>query len=161
MAEKKLTIQVALPAIDQALEPVFRENFVRIDSDGSGHLDREEFATFLELSGQTANNKFVFDIVDADHSGSISLDEFLRFARALGDIASKGDLRRYLSLVFASCDIGRKGTLVEKEFVTFMKYIGHPIGFFKKGKTFKQFDADGNGSLDLDEIMAHFDLQLT
>jgi Ca2+-binding EF-hand superfamily protein len=159
MATGKYTVQVALPAIDQALEPIFRENFSRLDTDGNGELDKNEFKTFLEITGQTVNNKYVFDIVDCDHSGAISFAEFLRFARSLSDISARGDVRRYLSLVFSSCDIGRKGTLTQKEFLKFMKYIGHDIGFLSQKKVFKQFDADGNGTIDLDEILAHIDVQ--
>jgi Ca2+-binding EF-hand superfamily protein len=102
----------------------------------------------------------VFDIVDSDHSGAISCDEFLRFGRSLCDISARGDLRRYLNLVFDSCDIGRKGKLTQKEFLTFMKYIGTDVGFFSEKKIFKQFDADGNGTVDFDEILAHIDVQL-
>jgi Ca2+-binding EF-hand superfamily protein len=161
MTTQKYTVQVALPAINQELEPVFRENFARLDTDGNGELDKKEFMAFLEITGQTANNKYVFEIVDCDHSGAISFDEFLRFARSLSDIAARGDVRRYLSLVFASCDIGKKGTLTQKEFINFMKYIGHEVGFLSQKKVFKEFDDDGNGTIDLNEILAHIDIQLT
>jgi Ca2+-binding EF-hand superfamily protein len=92
--------------------------------------------------------------VDSDHSGAVSIEKFLPFVHALADSDPKAeDNRRYFKLVFDSCDVGRKGTLARDEFFKFMKWIGQPVGFFRRKEKFKKVDIDRNGTIDLDEII--------
>jgi hypothetical protein len=51
MSTAESVVPVSLPAIDQSLGPVFRQNFSRVDTDGSDEFDKREFHTFLEMSG--------------------------------------------------------------------------------------------------------------
>lgn len=63
---------------DEAHEEVF-EIFKAYDRDGSGSIDRGEFARLLEALGQTPDETeltIALDVVDANHSGRISWDEF-------------------------------------------------------------------------------------
>lgn len=63
---------------DEAHEEVF-EIFKVYDRDGSGSIDRAEFARLLEALGQTPDETeltIALDVVDANHSGRISWDEF-------------------------------------------------------------------------------------
>jgi calcium-binding protein CML len=157
-AGAKYDLLIALPEFEPSREEEFRAAFEQVDTDNNHELSKEEFKQFIELTKQTANSKYVFDIIDTDHSGAISLDEFFRFVKALSEFKGSGEPRRYLSLVFLSCDIGKKGTLTQKEFIKFMKYIGHDVGFLNQKKIFKQFDNDGNGTIDFDEILAHLNI---
>jgi hypothetical protein len=63
---------------DEAHEEVF-EIFKAYDRDGSGSIDRGEFARLLEALGQNPSElelSIALDVVDANHSGRISWDEF-------------------------------------------------------------------------------------
>ena len=56
--------------------------FHKFDADGSGYLDRKEFAAGLESLGfHTSNGEVdaICNIIDADQSGEISLEEFQAF----------------------------------------------------------------------------------
>jgi Ca2+-binding EF-hand superfamily protein len=152
-------MNLKMPVIDQSMETSFRQAFAEVDSDGNGQLDKKEFAQFLLATGQDFGSKYIFEIVDSDHSGTISIEEFLRFGRAIADMNAKKDFKRYLNLVFISCDVGKKGTLTSAEFMKFMKYIGMPISFFDRRKAMKTFDTDGNGTFDFDEILGHLNLK--
>lgn len=63
---------------DDDHEEVF-EIFKVYDRDGSGGIDRGEFARLLEALGMTPGEEelnIALDVVDANHSGKISWDEF-------------------------------------------------------------------------------------
>ncbi|MBL8921492.1 MAG: EF-hand domain-containing protein [Myxococcaceae bacterium] len=63
---------------DDEHEEVF-EIFKVYDRDGSGSIDRGEFARLLEALGQSPGEmelNIALDVVDANHSGKISWDEF-------------------------------------------------------------------------------------
>jgi hypothetical protein len=63
---------------DDEHEEVF-EIFKAYDRDGSGSIDRAEFARLLEALGQNPTEMeltIALDVVDANHSGKISWDEF-------------------------------------------------------------------------------------
>lgn len=63
---------------DDEHEEVF-EIFKVYDRDGSGSIDRGEFARLLEALGQAPGEmelNIALDVVDANHSGKISWDEF-------------------------------------------------------------------------------------
>jgi hypothetical protein len=63
---------------DDEHEEVF-EIFKAYDRDGSGSIDRAEFARLLEALGQNPSEMeltIALDVVDANHSGKISWDEF-------------------------------------------------------------------------------------
>ncbi|MDP3237891.1 MAG: EF-hand domain-containing protein [Myxococcales bacterium] len=63
---------------DDEHEEVF-EIFKVYDRDGSGSIDRSEFARLLEALGMAPGEEelsIALDVVDANHSGKISWDEF-------------------------------------------------------------------------------------
>jgi Ca2+-binding EF-hand superfamily protein len=160
MGEARLTVLVPLPDLDEQFEPVFRDNFTRIDANHDCSLDKEEFGLFLQMINRTENTKYVFDIVDVDHINNISFAEFMQFAKTLSEVRATKNLRPYLELAFKSCDDGQDGLLTQKELEKFLLYVGHKVGLFKGKEVFKKFDANGDGLIDLDEIMARFDLKL-
>jgi Ca2+-binding EF-hand superfamily protein len=150
--------EIDFPSIDFNMEDLYRKSFAKVDVDGNGRLSKKEFKQFQDECGKGFNCKYLFEIIDTDHSGTISLDEFLRFGRAIGDIVLDGDFKKWLKLIFDSCDRGKKEKLNPSEFRTFMEYVGKPLSFFDRTKTLKIFDADGSGTVDFDEIIAGLDL---
>ena len=58
------------------------EMFYKFDADGSGYLDRKEFAAGLESLGFHSSNgevDAICNLIDEDQSGEISLEEFQAF----------------------------------------------------------------------------------
>lgn len=67
------------PELDDADHEEVFEIFKVYDRDGSGGIDRGEFARLLEALGMTPGEEelnIALDVVDANHSGKISWDEF-------------------------------------------------------------------------------------
>jgi Ca2+-binding EF-hand superfamily protein len=83
----------------------------------------------------------------------VSPDEFLEWAQAAWELSNKQDLRRYLGIVFISCDTERKGSLNKKQFLKFMKFVGAPVGFLHRTDAFKAFDTNASGTVELSEIV--------
>lgn len=146
------TLEVALPVWDPCDE-IFKTAFQQVDTDQSGFLDKKEFRQFMIQAKKEKVSKYLFNVIDKDHNGKVSLAEFLEFGRATWAIVSSGDARAYMRMLFDACDVSHKGQLTKKEFLKFMQCAGAPIGFFQRGKQFKKWDADGNGTVDFDEIM--------
>ena len=156
--------------IDPECERGFRETFASVDKNGNGTLDKKEFRQFMILANQEKLSKYIFEVIDKDHSGDVSIDEFLEFGQAMWDIVTKKDMTRYLRMIFDACDHGKKGPdgketkkgyLTYKEFLKFMKYTGAKIGFFQRKSAFKNYDQDGSGTIEFNEIMAKINFVLS
>ena len=153
MSQPEETCQVDVPEFDPTAK-VFEDAFREVDKDGNDQLDKKEFRRFMELAGQQKLSQYIFQIIDKDHNGKVSLGEFQEFGRAMFSIVQKGDLKPYLQMIFKACDKGNKGWLTVKEFQKFMKYSGNKVGFFQRKKEFKNWDENGNGKIEFEEIMA-------
>ncbi len=71
--------QVAHPELDDEDHEEVFEIFKVYDRDGSGSIDRGEFARLLEALGSAPSEEelsVALDVVDSNHSGKISWDEF-------------------------------------------------------------------------------------
>lgn len=71
--------RVSHPELDDDDHEEVFEIFKVYDRDGSGSIDRSEFARLLEALGMTPGEEelnIALDVVDANHSGRISWDEF-------------------------------------------------------------------------------------
>jgi hypothetical protein len=71
--------QVNHPELDDEDHEEVFEIFRVYDRDGSGSIDRQEFARLLEALGSAPSEDelaVALDVVDANHSGKISWDEF-------------------------------------------------------------------------------------
>lgn len=67
------------PELDDADHEEVFEIFKVYDRDGSGSIDRGEFARLLEALGMTPGEEelaIALDVVDSNHSGKISWQEF-------------------------------------------------------------------------------------
>lgn len=56
-----------------------RENFDHFDTDGNGHIDREEFERLMDVLGAELGADELevgFTAIDADGNGTIEFDEF-------------------------------------------------------------------------------------
>ena len=58
-------------------------------------------------------------------------------------------------MTFKNMQVDYVGGLKKKEFLKFMKLMNTPVGFFEKRRVFKEYDADKDGTVDFNEIMAN------
>jgi Ca2+-binding EF-hand superfamily protein len=71
------------------------------------------------------------------------------------------DVRRYACLIFKACDKRHTGSLGKEEFYKFMKFLGQPVKRADKAALFKRVDVDGNGTIDLTEILERIQFQIS
>jgi len=115
---------------------VFLQSFRKYDVDGSGGIDTDELEAAFKDMGQGFTKqqaKTFLDQVDADKSGQIEWLEFLHIMRNF---------------------YAQKRADFEKEFYgaakNFPEFSKDDINVFAAG--FREFDLDGSGSIDVDEL---------
>jgi calmodulin len=115
---------------------VFLESFRKYDKDGSGGIDVDELEEAFKDMGQGFNKQQVkgfLDQVDADKSGQIEWLEFLQIMRNF---------------------YAQRRADFEKEFYgaakSYPEFSKADIDVFAAG--FREFDLDGSGSIDVDEL---------
>lgn len=125
------------------------------DKDNSGEIDYKEFKQFLELSKiPKSRAKYMFPMIDTDHSGKISYKEYENFVNLCYKFVATGDIRSYVRFWFDFCDEDKDQALNMKEFVRFIKCCAGKINVLNRKKQFKEWDRDGNGKVDFEEIMS-------
>ncbi|KAK8875792.1 hypothetical protein M9Y10_005967 [Tritrichomonas musculus] len=155
-----MTGRVTVPFSFQEFDPRYLESlshdYSKFDGNGDGRLNQDEFVRWL-IAGGTKEKvaKNLFYVADSNNDGSISLDEFKKFAKTQQDMIVKGETEKYAKLIYDSVKShnNHSGGLNKKEFLKFMELMNIPVGFFSKGKVFRQYDSDGSGTVDFDEIM--------
>ena len=126
-----------------------KAQFDKIDLDGSGEIDYEEFCDFIE-EPRTAYSDSLFKMIDADESGQLSFDEFIGIA-TLYCSYSKDDVLTY---AFNTFDLDGSGTIDEEEFMNLARMInnGNPMFPGNFGRALAMFDKNDDGLLDRDEF---------
>jgi len=75
------------------------KRFQEIDVDGSGSIDREEFAAALEITDETIANR-MFEVFDMDGSNSIELKEFIVVLSRYTSGTSKSEKLNFAFMMF-------------------------------------------------------------
>ncbi|KAF9509857.1 hypothetical protein BS47DRAFT_1377514 [Hydnum rufescens UP504] len=130
-----------------------RKRFLKLDSDGSGSIDREEF---LQIS-QIANNPLasrMISIFDADGGGTVDFQEFVG---GLSAFSSRGGREEKLQFAFKVYDVDRDGYISNGELFLVLKMM---VGTNLKDsqlqqivdKTIMEADKDGDGKLSFEEF---------
>ena len=99
--------------------------FKKIDTDGSGFIDEDEFEEFLNLA--------TFKKIDTDGSGFIDEDEFVKFLGGIGEY-SNSDLRTF----FKKIDTDGSGFIDEDEFKEFRNLATQGELISGKGKLVRE-----------------------
>lgn len=166
MALKKLCVKLGLKKADFELSETaataammlgftngmlvtLKRQFDRIDLDGSGEIDYEEFCDFID-EPRTAYSDALFKMIDTDESGQLSFNEFIGIA-TLYCSYSKDDVLTY---AFNTFDTDASGTIDEVEFMNLAKMInnGNPMFPGNFGRALAMFDKNDDGLLDRDEF---------
>lgn len=128
-----------------------RKRFDRIDLDGSGNIDYDEFFESVGEVRSPFTDK-LFALIDLDGSGTIEFDEYVR-VMATYCMFTKDEVLRFC---FECFDVDRSGTIDEKEFVELCKSVNNASPSFPSNfkKALEEFDVNEDGLIDYGEFQA-------
>lgn len=147
--------------------------FERMDTDGSGELDQQEFrAALLQMGLGLSDDEMglVMREIDTDGGGTISIDEFSQRMHKLDRrmaAGGQGTLQDTLDRIFDYVDANRfrivdmfnkidtdgNGELDAVEFSTCMMQLGLELTEYEVGLIISELDTDAGGTIGIDEFM--------
>lgn len=130
-----------------------RMRFMKLDKDGSGTIDKNEFLTIPGISSNPLASRLM-DVFDEDGNGTIDFQEFIGGLSALSGKASKIDK---LGFAFKIYDIDKDGFIGNGELFLVMKMmVGKNLQDEELqqivDKSMKEADEDGDGKLNFEEF---------
>ncbi|KAJ8517370.1 hypothetical protein ONZ45_g5459 [Pleurotus djamor] len=128
---------------------------MKLDSDRSGSIDREEFLQIPQIASNPLASRLIA-LFDADGGGTVDFQEFVG---GLSVFSSRGGREEKLRFAFNVYDIDRDGYISNGELFLVMKMM---VGTNLKDhelqqvvdKTMLLADKDGDGKLSVDEFAA-------
>jgi len=130
-----------------------RRRFLKLDRDGSGQLDREEFLSIPQI----ANNPLALRMIaifDEDGDGTVDFQEFIG---GLSAFSSKGNKEEKLRFAFKVYDMDRDGYISNGElFIVLKMMVGNNLKDQQLqqivDKTIMEADKDGDGKISFEEF---------
>ncbi len=130
-----------------------RKRFMKLDKDGSGQIDKQEFLSIPGISSNPLATRLM-DVFDKDGDGLIDFEEFIT---GLSAFSGKSDNLNKLRFAFNIYDIDRDGYIGNGELFIVMKMM---VGKNLKDeelqqivdKTLMEADLDGDGKLNFEEF---------
>lgn len=124
--------------------------FDRIDVDGSGNIDSDEFFEAVGEQRSPLTDR-LFAMIDLDGSGTIEFDEYVR-VMATYCMFTKDEILRFC---FECFDVDQSGTIDEKEFIELCKIVNNAAPAFPNNfkKALEEFDVNEDGLIDYGEFL--------
>ncbi|EGV59966.1 Calcineurin subunit B [Yamadazyma tenuis] len=130
-----------------------RKRFMKLDKDGSGAIEKNEFLAIPGISSNPLASRLM-DVFDEDGSGTIDFQEFIAGLSVFSGKTSKADK---LKFAFKIYDIDRDGYIGNGELFAVMKMM---VGKNLQDedlqqivdKTMMEADGDGDGQLNFEEF---------
>ncbi|KAG8975459.1 Calcineurin subunit B, partial [Tulasnella sp. 427] len=140
---------------------------MKLDSDGSGSIDREEFLQIPQIANNPLASRMIA-IFDDDGGGTVDFQEFVG---GLSAFSSRGGREEKLRFAFKVYDIDRDGYISNGElFLVLKMMVGNNLKDTQLqqivDKTIMEADKDGDGKLSFEEFTqmvakTHFKMALT
>jgi len=130
-----------------------RKRFMKLDKDGSGTIDREEFLSLPQISSNPLATRMIA-IFDEAGGGDVDFQEFVS---GLSAFSSKGNKEEKLRFAFKVYDIDRDGYISNGELFIVLKMM---VGSNLKDqqlqqivdKTIMEADLDRDGKISFEEF---------
>jgi len=130
-----------------------KKRFMKLDSDGSGSIDREEFLSIPQIANNPLASRMIA-IFDEDGGGTVDFQEFVG---GLSAFSSRGGREEKLRFAFKVYDMDRDGFISNGELFLVLKMM---VGSNLKDqqlqqivdKTIMEADKDGDGKLSFEEF---------
>jgi len=125
-------------------------SFDKVDIDGSGNIDSEEFFEAIGEKRSPFTDK-LFALIDLDGSGTIEFDEYVRVL-ATYCMFTKDEILRFC---FECFDVDSSGTIDEKEFIELCKVVNNASPAFPSNfkRALEEFDVNEDGLIDYAEFL--------
>jgi serine/threonine-protein phosphatase 2B regulatory subunit len=130
-----------------------KKRFMKLDSDGSGSIDRDEFLQIPKIGANPLASRMIA-IFDEDGGGTVDFQEFVG---GLSAFSSRGGREEKLKFAFKVYDIDRDGYISNGELFLVMRMM---VGTNLKDtelqqivdKTILEADKDGDGKVSFEEF---------
>ncbi|GAA93825.1 uncharacterized protein L969DRAFT_101264 [Mixia osmundae IAM 14324] len=130
-----------------------KRRFMKLDKDGSGSIDREEFLQIPQIANNPLASRMIA-IFDEDGGGTVDFQEFVG---GLSAFSNRGDRSEKLKFAFKVYDMDRDGFISNGELFLVLKMM---VGNNLKDqhlqqivdKTILEADLDGDGKISFDEF---------
>ncbi|KAK2749439.1 Calcineurin subunit B [Myotisia sp. PD_48] len=130
-----------------------QKTFMKLDKDGSGTIERDEFLSLPQVSSNPLATRMIA-IFDEDGGGDVDFHEFVS---GLSAFSSKGNKEEKLRFAFKVYDIDRDGYISNGELFIVLKMM---VGSNLKDnqlqqivdKTIMEADQDGDGKISFEEF---------
>ncbi|OLL27155.1 Calcineurin subunit B [Neolecta irregularis DAH-3] len=101
-----------------------RKRFMKLDRDGSGSIDRDEFLSIPQIASNPLATRLI-SILDEDGGGDVDFKEFIT---ALSAFSSKGNKDEKLRFAFKVYDMDRDGYISNGElFIVLKMMVGNNL----------------------------------
>lgn len=137
-----------------------RTVFLKIDKDGNGRIDIEEFSAFIDGLGTKLDRReidLIFNIVDKDKNKYICFDEFVDyFVHFIMDKSTDSHTEAKLRTAFLKADRDGSGAVNFREFSEFAYGYRRSMAMSHLMTAFDNLDVDNTGEIEYDEFRDFF-----
>jgi len=155
MPAKKAVSIISSDSFDIGMRQLAME-FDAMDLDVNRSLDFSEFSQLIRSREMAVHSEKAlrerFDALDVNGSGTVDMPEFIKFA--LRDALSRTALP--IKSLLASWDTDGSQDIGIEEFRDAVRYFGFEARDAEIDAVFNEFDKNGNGILDINELTAAF-----
>jgi len=132
-----------------------KKRFLKLDADGSGSIDRDEFLNIPQIASNPLASRMIA-IFDSDGGGTVDFEEFVG---GLSAFSSRGGREEKLRFAFKVYDMDRDDFISNGElFLVLKMMVGNNLKDAQLqqivDKTIMEADKDGDGKLSFEEFSA-------
>ncbi|VDI13950.1 switch-associated protein 70 [Mytilus galloprovincialis] len=158
IVEPEKETQQKSPSLEKESTEKIKAMFMKIDTNGNGQLDKNEFADFLQGLGLNMSEKesnLVFNSVDTNKSEQICFEEFqIYFCNHVMNETETAECVNVMRKAFLEADRDGSGTLNFREFTEYVWEKNRNANMSKILKSFSNVSTDEISFEDFEKLVA-------